>query len=94
MIGIKNQCQYLHKERPGEFGDLKRIYRLLISFPFHTVIVESGFSHMNHIKDSFRNRLKPENLNNLLTICLYPNFVINYSELASKLVDTWKYASR
>jgi hypothetical protein len=40
----------------------------------------------NQIKNEFRNRMKPENLENLLFLALYQKFKLNYNELARKLI--------
>ena len=79
---------FLHAET--SFNNLKKVYRLFLSLPFTSVSCESLFSHMNHIKNEYRSCLLPNNLENLLFLCIYNNFQFDSASLSYKLIKTWK----
>ena len=58
---------------------------LMLIFPFSTVLCESCFSHMNQIKNEYRNRMTAENLENLMFLTLNKGREINYTDIAIKL---------
>ena len=68
----------LHSTFPDSYQNLKQLYRLLLIFPFSTVLCESSFSHMSQIKTAFRNALDPKNLENLLFLTLNKDSYIDY----------------
>ncbi len=80
---------FLHAKT--SFNNLKKVYRLFVSLPFTSVLCESLFSHMNHIKNEYRSCLLPKNLENLLFLCIYIaisssimlHFLINLSKLGN-----------
>ena len=86
---IEKQSQYIHQHT--SFENLKIIYTILLIFPFSTVANESGFSHMNAIKTRFRNKLKSENLENLMFLALYPSEVIDYESLAFEIESKFTF---
>ena len=61
-----------------EMKNLRKLCRLLLIFPFSTVLCESCFSHMNQIKNAYRNRMTTENLENLMFLTLNKGREINY----------------
>ena len=71
--------------------NLKQLYRLLLIFPFYTVLCESCFSHMAQIKNAFRNKLTSKILDNILFLALNKNRTIDYRKLAFVLIKSWKY---
>lgn len=88
---IQETSIYIHTYYPDSMQNLKQLYRLLLIFPFSTVLCESCFSHMAQIKNAFRNRLLPETLENLLFLTLNKDTKIDYQSLAYELIKTWKY---
>ena len=88
LSSLEDICLFLHAKT--DFENLKKVYRLFLSLPFTTVLCESLFSHMNRIKNEYRSCLLPKNLENLLFLCLYKNFQFDCSNLACKIIKTWK----
>ena len=91
MKTVQEISIHIHTFFPDSFRNLKQLYRLLLIFPFSTVLCESCFSHMAQIKTAFRNCLKPKNLENLMFLTLNKNKAIDYQSLAYELFKTWKY---
>ena len=90
---IENQSKFVHQNptKTQKYCNLKIVYTILLIFPFTTVLCESGFSHMNHIKNPFRNLMKNENLENLMFLVLYPSFNFQYRDLAHELIQKERF---
>ena len=89
---VEKASRYLHENfANGDMENLKKIYRLLLMFPFSTVLCESSFSHMNQIKNAFRNRMKPQNIEILMFLTLNKNKSIDYKNIAIKLSKKYNF---
>ncbi|XP_033736369.1 zinc finger protein 862-like [Pecten maximus] len=74
-----------HKD---DFPNLLTLAGLALTAPIHTADCERGFSGQNRIKTSYRNRIKPSTVDDLLTVSLegLPVKEFNFSES----VKIWK----
>ena len=75
----------------GKMKNLKLLYRLMMIFPFSTVLCESCFSHMNQIKNAFRTRLLPENLENLMFLTLNKDKEVDFENSAMKMARKFNF---
>ena len=53
-----------------EFPNLIKLAAIALTLPVHTSDCERGFSVQNRLKTPLRNRLSPERLNKLMTVCI------------------------
>eukprot|EP00493_Phyllostaurus_siculus_P010606 UN10752 len=71
LVDVQELSKFLHLNYDrDEMKNLKKQCRLLLIFPFSTVLCESCFSHMNQMKNAYRSRMTPENLENLMFLTL------------------------
>ena len=68
------------------------LFKMMI-FPFSTVLCESCFSHMNQIKNAFRTRLLPENLENLMFLTLNKDKEVDFENSAMKMARKFNFWS-
>ena len=75
FVDVQELSKFLHLNYGrDEMKHLKKLCRLLLIFPFSTVLYESCFSHMNQIKNAYRSRMTPENLENVMFLILPLNW--------------------